>query len=72
MKQALTDASIDRFLRLLAWLCVAAGLLMVYTIAPLYAPHANASEAVLLDKCLEIHGFPILDSWTGQMTGCGR
>lgn len=68
----MTDANIDRFLRLLTWLTVAAGMLTLYIIAPLYAPHANPSEAQMIDKCMERGGFPLLDSWTGNMTGCGR
>lgn len=68
----MTDANIDRSLKLLGWLCMAAGLLTLYMVAPLYAPRPNASEAQLIDRCLAARGFPLLDSWTGNMTGCGR
>lgn len=66
------DRNLDALLRLASILTVCAGLLTLWTIAPLFAPRANSSEALLIEKCLGLHGFPQLGSWTGQMTGCER
>lgn len=66
------DKLIDQGLRLVGYLCFAACLYVVYLIAPLYAPRPNQSEAVLMDKCLVMKGFPVFDGYTGQMEGCER
>jgi hypothetical protein len=62
----------DHSLRILGYACWLTALAVLYLVAPLYAPHPSASEAVLMDKCLALHGMPVLNGWTGNMEGCER
>ena len=68
----MTERHLDAFLRAFSILTVCAGLLTLWIVAPLFAPRPSMSEAVLLERCLAQKGFPLLDSWTGQLVGCQK